>query len=131
MQTFTKEQQNILKEFESNFYTAIQAGYIRNVTGSKMDLIESTTGERCSNRTCSHCMLTFFRQIGEKYFKTKDKFQKETEPKDAPKTSMEVIDKIIESNPEVKEQVKEMIKATNTEQDGKQKRGRPKKADTK
>lgn len=126
METYTKKQMEVLKEFENNFYTALNAGYSRNVTASMFKALEDTTGEKCTNKSCTHCVLTFLRKIGEKYFRTKELFDKETELENAPKTSMEVIHNIIESDPEVKEQVKEMIKATNNEQNGK-KRGRPRK----
>ncbi len=116
---------NVLNQFENNFYTAINAGYSRNITGDKIKIMEDTTGVKCSNRSCTHCVLTFLRTIGETYFYTLQ-LPEETEPTDAPKTSMEVIDKMIESDPELKEQVKEMIMATNKEQNGK-KRGRPRK----
>lgn len=127
---YTKEQMEVLKQYENNFYTAIHSGYIRNITASKMDLIEATTGEKCNNRSCSHCVLSFIRQVGTVYYATKESMVEDrTEPTDAPKTSMEVIDKMIESDPELKQQVKDMIMATNKEQDEqpKPKRGRPKK----
>lgn len=133
MQRFTPEQMNVLKQYENLFYTATVCGYVRNVSSDKMNILEKTTGEKCSNRSCTHCVLTFFRTIGERYKYTlhnpiPEVVEKETEPIDAPKTSMEVIDKMIESDPELKEQVKEMIMATNKEQDEqpKPKRGRKK-----
>ena len=132
MKAYTKEQMNVLNQFENNFYTAINAGYSRNITSDKIKLLEDTTGVKCGNRSCTHCVLTFLRTIGETYFYTLQ-LPVETEPEDAPKTSMEVIDKIIESDQEIKEQVKEMIKATDNKENGNQtkpKRGRPKKSDT-
>ena len=123
---------DVLSQFENNFYTAINAGYSRNITGEKIHIMEETSGIKCSNRSCTHCVLMFLKTIGEKYFHTKENpimVQTGTELENAPKTSMEVIHNIIESDPEIKEQVKEMIKDTNNEENGKQKRrrGRPRK----
>lgn len=135
MERFNQEQMNVLKEFENNFHTATRSGYSRNVTSDKIRLIENTTGIKCSNMSCSHCVLMFLKTVGERYFYTKENpivVEMETEPEvaeDTPKTSMEVIMKMVESDPELGEQFDEMTvknKDTNNEQNGK-KRGRPRK----
>ncbi len=138
MERYTKEQMAVLQEFENNFYTALHAGYSRNITGDKIKIMEETTGLKCGNRSCTHCVLTFLRTIGEKYFYTKENppiepvkvyVVEETEPEGfppkLPATKEELI-KHLEEMPEESKQMIEKITATFNEQNGK-KRGRPKK----
>lgn len=128
MDRYTKEQMEVLEQFENNFYTAIHAGYSRNITGEKINLMETTTGLKCGNRGCTHCVLTFLRTIGEKYFDTKESMLvvEKTEPMEIPDVEIKGLDTPAEDNT-IKEALTEINKATNNEDNGKKKRGRPRK----
>jgi hypothetical protein len=78
----TKEDIQFLSEFESNFKTAINSNYSRNIVKSKLEkmleIYKRVTGRNYS--LCTHCttsILTFLRLIGELYF---DTVQDGTEP---------------------------------------------------
>lgn len=71
----TKEDIQFLSEFESNFKTAINSNYSRNIVKSKLEkmleIYKRVTGRNYS--LCTHCttsILTFLRLIGELYFDT-------------------------------------------------------------
>lgn len=132
MERFTQEQMNVLSQFENNFYTAIHAGYSRNITGEKIHIMEETSGLKCSNRSCTHCVLMFLKTIGEKYFHTKENpimVQRETEPEGFPPKLPSTIDELAEYMTNMPQESKDMINklVTDIEQDGKKKRGRPRK----
>lgn len=78
----TKEDIQFLSEFESNFKTAINSNYSRNIVKSNLEkmleIYKRETGRNYS--LCTHCttsILTFLRLIGELYF---DTVQDGTEP---------------------------------------------------
>lgn len=69
----TEEQINILKEFESNYTTAIRFNYTRNLTNNQLDRLlavyEAITGKKyvlCKH--CSNSVIDFLKVIGKMYF---------------------------------------------------------------
>ena len=69
----TEEQINILKEFESNYTTAIRFNYTRNLTNNQLDRLlavhEAITGKKyvlCKH--CSNSVIDFLKVIGNMYF---------------------------------------------------------------
>lgn len=76
----TKEEFNVLSEFEDNFIKAVKAGYIRAVKTSDILKIEEI-GQRnnigiISNKSCGKCVLNYFKQIGKLYFDFKEAEEK-------------------------------------------------------
>lgn len=71
----TKEELKFLSGFESNFNTAINSNYSRNIVKSDLNkMLEIYKKETGRNYTlCTHCttsILSFLRLIGEVYFNT-------------------------------------------------------------
>ena len=131
MERFKQQEMDVLSQFENNFYTAIHAGYSRNITGEKIRIMEEISGLKCSNRSCTHCVLMFLKSVGERYFYTKENpimVQKETEPEGFPPKLPATKEELIKHLEEMPEESKELINklVTNIEQNGK-KRGRPRK----
>lgn len=78
----TQEDLNFLKEYESNFTTAIKSDYTRTIVKSKLEkmlgIYEKETGKRYN--LCTHCptsVLAFLKVVGKMYF---DIIQQENEP---------------------------------------------------
>lgn len=79
MRQFTKEELDFLKNYENNFKTAINSGYSRNVEPRYANQIKAiydaaTGGDYGLNASCSHCMLTFLKAVGHKYFEDLDAY---------------------------------------------------------
>lgn len=69
----TKEDLQLLSEYETNFKTAINSNYTRNIVKSKiekmLEIYKRETGENYI--LCTHCsssVLTFLKKIGKLYF---------------------------------------------------------------
>ena len=79
---FNKEQLDILSEYEDRFTTAVRMDYYRNL-GSKAlnainDVWEQAEGKKLpGNWSCGHCILTFLKTVGAKYFKDKEEYEKD------------------------------------------------------
>ena len=78
----TQEDLNFLKEYESNFTTAIKSDYTRTIVKPKLEkmlgIYEKETGKRYN--LCTHCsisVLAFLKVVGKMYF---DIVQQENEP---------------------------------------------------
>lgn len=74
MKQFSKEQLDVLKQYEDNFNRAVNLNYYRNMTGKALDAIAAvydTVADKsyAKNWSCSHCILAFLQSVGNKYFK--------------------------------------------------------------
>lgn len=74
--SFTKEELDVLAEYESRFRTSMELGYTRNLEPRYIKIIQETysaaMGEPISvNATCSHCVVEFMKRVGKKYFEDK------------------------------------------------------------
>lgn len=79
--SFTKEELDVLAEYESRFKTSIELGYTRNLEPRYIktiqDIYSAAMGEPIGvNATCSHCVLTFMKKVGKKYFEDKEAYLK-------------------------------------------------------
>lgn len=73
MKQFSKEQLDVLKQYEDNFNRAVNLNYYRNMTGKSLDAIAAvydTVADKsyAKNWSCSHCILAFLQSVGKKYF---------------------------------------------------------------
>lgn len=73
MKQFNKEQLDALKQYEDNFNRAVNLNYYRNMTGKALDAIAAvydTVVDKSysKNWSCSHCVLSFLKSVGKKYF---------------------------------------------------------------
>lgn len=69
---------NFLKNFDENFYTAIQSNFSRNISRSNLErfseIIEKETGKQNNvNYNCSVCCLTLIKKMADIYYKEKNK----------------------------------------------------------
>lgn len=90
MKKFTDNEMQFLAKFEDNFNRAIDSDYVRGAALSDMDNMvkawERVTDKPFHlNKSCGHCILSFFKQIGGAYRKQKADAEKkakaETEEK--------------------------------------------------
>ena len=76
MKTFTQEQLDGLRQYEDIFFKAVYQNYYRSMSGKTLDAMKSVYDETqdkpyAANWTCSHCVLTFLKTIGSKYYEDK------------------------------------------------------------
>ena len=78
----TQEDLNFLKEYESNFTTALKSDYTRTIVKPKLEkmlgIYEKETGKKY--KLCTHCstsVLAFLKVVGKMYF---DIVQRGNEP---------------------------------------------------
>lgn len=76
MKAFTKEQLDILSEWEDRFYTSTVAKYYRNISSKSLDKIKAVydsvdDNPYVANWSCNHCVLAFLAKVGKKYFEDK------------------------------------------------------------
>ena len=79
--SFTKEELDFLAEYESRFRTAIELDFSRNLEPSYLlkinEVYEAAAGEKLGvNTSCSHCVCTFLKKVGKKYFEDKEAYLK-------------------------------------------------------
>lgn len=99
MRRFTKEELGALSKYEKQFYCAVNANYVRNMSsrellGIKRIYDEATGGDYHLNNSCAHCMFTFMKAVAVKYYADK----KEYEAKAA--EFIEAIDELMNTVPE-------------------------------
>lgn len=74
---FTKDELKFLGQFEDNFTRAIEADYVRGAALSDLDRMAeiwkrvTENKDFHLNKSCGHCILAFFKQIGAEYRKQK------------------------------------------------------------
>lgn len=75
--TFTKDQMEVLSNFEEYFRTAINARWARNPGRTNLsrihEIFTSATGDtRRLDANCQHCILNLLRDCGKFYFQDKE-----------------------------------------------------------
>lgn len=106
---FTKEQIQVLKEFEHDFHTTIHLKYKRNNTRADLntmsDIYEECTGIKLSREyQCPQCQFTLVARVGElyyasvEYWKKQDEAEKEAEMQEIAKDD-ETVQEITEVKP--------------------------------
>lgn len=80
--TFTKEELDILKQYEEYFFTATKAKYCRYPGKSATETIHrifvsATKSNVRLNTGCGHCIFTLVRDCGVRYFADKAELEKE------------------------------------------------------
>lgn len=79
----TKEQYNILKQYEKHFSTA-RYGYVRGIYSSDIQLVSpiyAQLGYKLSNPNCGECILVMFKNLGIEYNKYINNKNERTEKK--------------------------------------------------
>lgn len=76
MKQFTKEQLEVLSQWEDRLYTASQSKFYRNISSKSLDTIkavyeEASESSVSANWSCNHCILAFLATVGKKYFEDK------------------------------------------------------------
>lgn len=69
---YSKEDLEILKQFEDYFRTAVKAKYIRNLSSKQKEVLkeiyERSIGKLTANLNCGACVYNFVRTMGIKYY---------------------------------------------------------------
>lgn len=73
MRQFTNEELKALEQYESRFKTSMELNYVRNLEPRYLNAIKAIYDSAVGvayplNSTCSHCVLTFMKAVGTKYF---------------------------------------------------------------
>lgn len=84
MRQFTHEELEALKPYERHFKTAIELDYHRNLESRYLDRIkavyEAASGAPYKfTSSCGHCVLTFLKTVGKKYFADLEAYNKKAE----------------------------------------------------
>lgn len=79
--SFTKEELDVLAQYEGRFKSSIELDYARNLEPRYLTVIKdiydaATEGNYSLNMSCSHCVLTFLKTVGKKYFEDKEAYLK-------------------------------------------------------
>ena len=83
MRQFTGEELKALEQYEGRFKSATELDYVRNLEPRYLNEIKETydaaAGAKSSlNTTCAHCVLTFMKKVGQKYFEDKKAYQEKS-----------------------------------------------------
>lgn len=100
MRRFTNEELEILSAYEDRFYTAVNLDYYRNLSSRILtninDIYLNAGGSPLStNWSCGHCVLSFLRTVGAKYFKDKEAAEKANEEVVVEGYSLEIEDDLV------------------------------------
>lgn len=92
---FNATQLEELKQYEDRFSTAVNADYYRNLGGRTLDRINNIYAEAegktlAHNWSCSHCILTFLKTVGAKYFADLKEYNKQAEQ------LLEILDEVMD-----------------------------------
>lgn len=84
--TFTKEQMEILKQYEDSFRTAVNADWARNPGRFALQTIHgiytgATGDKRRFDDNCQHCIVSLLRDCGRLYYNDKVEMEKAKEVK--------------------------------------------------
>ena len=87
--TFTKEQMEVLSQYESYFNTAVNANYSRHpgrlALQTVYDIYTGVTGDtRRFDDNCQHCILALLKDCGRLYFQDKELLEKPVKSEDIP-----------------------------------------------
>lgn len=98
---FTKEQREILKQYEDRLNTAYNLNYVRGLTYKASDAIlgvwrEVKGKDENVNFSCSHCVLSFMKKVGKMYFEDLAEIAKANE-------MVKVLDEVMAEVPDPKE----------------------------
>ena len=105
MKTFTFEQLQELSQYEDRFYTAVNLDYYRNLSSRVLTRINEIYVEAGGNALyngggCGHCVLTFLKTVGKKYFAEKEAVEAARAKEEYEKAKKEVLEdpeKVIET----------------------------------
>ena len=81
--TFTKDQLEVLSQWEENFKTAVNSGWARNPGRINLRTIYDIYSGALNNRSipfnanCQHCIVNLLKAVGKIYFADKDALAKE------------------------------------------------------
>ena len=80
MRQFTSEELEALKPYERHFRTSIELDYHRNLESKYLTKIktiyEAASGSEYKfTSSCGHCVLTFLKTVGKKYFADLEAYQ--------------------------------------------------------
>ena len=84
---YTREQVQRLEKYRKNFETAINSGFARNVGSIALKEIEEVYDEALKrhyeyNSSCSICVLSFLKRVGEPFLADAEAYKKEDEMKE-------------------------------------------------
>lgn len=77
MKHFNKEQLETLAEYEPNFFRAVHQDYYRTMRSTVIDKLRDMYDSVAdkpydTNWSCNHCILSFLKTIGKKYYEDLD-----------------------------------------------------------
>lgn len=104
MKSFNQTQIDELKQYEIVFFRAVHQDYYRSMSRKVLDALKAMYDETqdspySANWSCSHCVLTFLKTIGKKYYDDK----KALEEKAA--ELVKAIDEVFQDVPDIEVQI--------------------------
>ena len=94
--TFTKDQLEVLSQWEENFKTAVNSGWARNPGRINLRTIYDIYSGALNNRSipfnanCQHCIVNLLKAVGKIYFADKEQLQLEFEKENGRKVETKV-----------------------------------------